>query len=311
MLIQSKNAISPPFLVNNYFKNFLEDHTVSILKLCLASASEQFVSSLEESFRSERSRHVLCAAMLTITAVGAIGTSPAQAQSWAGQSAATADGALLPQDSAGRWGDMLGGTLGRVLAGSVGTSSNSVIARQVQIVASGVAQEVGSNLGRRAAVSQYKNADSVPQSQQGQKTVVKYSQDNLDVLALRALVANDDLARAVASLDNTSTLNDRYTKALGALEVGMRNAITQGYDVMPWMAARAALQKPVVSVAHAELSNLGKPMIERLCRPGGPGMAAVSAALKPNDDRSLAQLSAQYQRPTISIRSIPIEDFGR
>lgn len=315
---------------------------MSILKLCIASAAQQFITFAAKELLSDRAKNLMSTVTLSLAAAAVVLPTAAQAQVWAGQSASSG-GSVLPQGSAGRWGDLLGGTLGRVLAASVGGSSNTELGRRVQDVVSGVSEEVGRNVGRKAAESPYQSQSEqtvrgrsadfarltgepyyAPVAQESvwneskprpgrllpaQSPLIFQHQDHLDLLALKAVVANDDLMRArMPPVSRTSVLDNANVFALTSFELALRSEQQQGLDVQPWMAVRSALLRPIGTVSQEEFVALSSPMIDRITRPGGPGASAIdsSSVNQVSDMRTLNVLRQQA-----GVRSMPIENFGR
>lgn len=323
---------------------------MSMLKLCLASASQQFIVYAKTELLSANAKAMMATVTLALAAAAVATPTPAQAQMWGGQTAAAqANNSVLPQNSAGRWGDLLGGSLGRVLGAGVGGGSNTELGRRMQDVVSGVSEEVGRNVGRRAAERPYQNVQNaqdvqasptaqaqslrlaryVPQTGSSQDQPhagsialvghllpyqVPFSsvhhQDNLDLLALKAVVANDDLARArmVPVSSNSSRLDNLNVLALTSFELALRTAQEQGVNIQPWVAVRSAVLSPVGSIAQAQFVALGAPMIERLSRPGGPGVTALDLSY---ESQVSGLRSVNTQRQQAAVRSMPIENFGR
>lgn len=318
---------------------------MNMLKLCLESASQQFISFVSPELLSERAKLLMASAALALAAAAVVAPTSAQAQTWAGQTAASqANAPVLPQSSAGHWGDMLGGSIGRVLGASVGGAANSELGRRMQGVVMGVSEEVGRNVGRQAAQRPYQDsaevtygrsvpnnpfnraqvnpralapatpAYSVPIATVGrsgtiQQQALSHVQDNLDLLALKAVVANDDMVRAgLARSNGVGTLEVLEARALANFEVGLRTAVEQGVNVQPWMPVRSALLLPVGTVSQQEFINLGRPMAERLNRSDGPGLNSLDL----NNDRHMAEMRALNRAAQQNaVRSMPIENFGR
>lgn len=270
---------------------------MSALHRCFLSASQQFMSVAKPAILNARSQNLVAAVLIAIAAVSTFSApTNANAQVWAGGVGGTTSqqgsNSPLPQSSAGRYGELMGGVLGRAAGGVVaGNSSNSDIGRRTQAVVTGIGEEVGRNLGRAGAEKPYEppgnhikgrpggpdysNGATSNSSKLTPATPV-YERDHLDKLGLRAIFANSEAIKAGDAYRGGSSVpmreaTDFYNQSLRNFEMALRATADRGFDIQPWMDARQALQQPLRAVPEQRMAELGSTMYSNLSRPGGPG----------------------------------------
>ena len=202
---------------------------------------------------------------------------------------------LLPQQSASRWGQMLGGVVGQGVASSLGIQN-----RDLSRVVSGVAYEVGRNAGGVAATSGY---DSRTNNQSRNQVVPMQvvQADHLDTQAMRAVIAHERAELVMSQQGrNSPAMRDAeysFRDALRTLENSMRVAEQNRNDVSPWKQLQSALAAPIGSVSPAYIAQLSQPSLSRLQRPGGPGLQAFQQQLERQGSLPPGLIPQQYQQP--------------
>lgn len=246
---------------------------MSALLRSFLSASQQFAAAAPGELLNPRARQAVAATLIVMAAGVAVPVdAQAQANYWNQNGESNQ---VLPSNSAGRWGEMLGSALGRAAAVAAGgPNASSDLGRRAQDAFSGVTEEVGRNIGRTAATRPY----GAQGSNRGLAAAPVFEQDHLDTLGLRAIVAT-----VPAGGRNVSP---QYEQAVRNFEMAIRATSDRGFDVQPWMEARQALQQPPGSVPYNRMVEIGRPMSSRLNRQNGPGFQVVDFQ---------AQAQAQYQ----------------
>lgn len=265
---------------------------MSAIAKCMISASQQFVGAALPAILHQQSRGLMAATLIALAATAGLSPSTAQAQQayqWGSGASSNANEGVLPQQSAGRWGELLGSVAGRAAGVMLGGSgATSVIGRAAQEASAGIGDEIGRNVGRSAAQSPYtaSKTNSVV-------AMPAYERDHLDTLGLRAIFAN---AEAVRAGDNYSgagrDASDRYNQAQRSFELAMRSTADRGFPVTAWLQVRDALQQPLRAVPEARFADLARAMSERLQRPGGPGFVTATS----NNTNSLESLRVSMQQ---------------
>ncbi|MHB1201305.1 MAG: hypothetical protein ACYCZ6_17500 [Polaromonas sp.] len=239
------------------------------------------MSAAQPAVLSPRARALVSTVMIALSASAMLTPESAKAQYvWGGPGATPpADQSALPASSAGRWGDMLGGAVGRAAGVALGGggAATTAIGRSMQDISSGVGQEVGRNLGRAAAQMPYQSGAAVARAgnqsiQQSIQATPDIERDYLDKLGLDAVFANGRAvqARSGPAQDYRSAQALRDS-TMRDFELALRSTTSRGFTVDPWMDVRTALQQPLGSVPEYRFTQYAETMSARLQRPGGPG----------------------------------------
>ena len=263
---------------------------MSALLRSFISASQQFAAAAPAELLNPRARQIVAASLIAVAAsMAAPVDAQAQSNYWT-QGGQSAEAQVLPSNSAGRWGEMLGSALGRAAAVAVGgPNASSELGRRAQDAFSGVTEEVGRNVGRSAATKPY----GAQGSNRGIASAPLIEQDHLDTLGLRAIVATVPAAGR--------NVSPQYDQAVRSFEMAIRATADRGFDVQPWMEARQALQQSPGSVPYNRMVEIGRPMSSRLNRQNGPGFQVVDTQIQyqsQNQPQNHAPAQAQPQYPT-------------
>lgn len=257
----------------------------------LENASLQFIGRASPELLLPNAKRFTAAAVL------ALGSSMAAAQGqyvW-GDGTGSGSGAnnqepILAPSTVSRWGGIMGSVLGRAAAVSVvGSSGTSEIARAAQSAVSGIAEEVGRNVGRSASQQPYKQV-AVPLAER----------DTLDTAGLNALFASGRANEQLRKGNwNDPAYRDAMTQrdeSLRSLERVTRVVSERGYVVTPWTDLRSALA--LNGASEAQLVKLAEPMAARLHRPGGPGYTAQATVPARTLGAMLENMHAQQRANT-------------
>ena len=269
---------------------------MNALSRTLQSASQQFIANAQPVILTPKTRAIVMASALAVLAGVSVSPSARAQYVWGngGQSAATQDGTAPPvvsQGSVSRWGELLGGVVGRVAGSSIaGGAATSVIGRTVQDAAASVAEEAGRNLGRSAVT---------PSTSRTVKVLPLAESDYIDTAGLNALFAHGQAARAVLaerhdSVDTNALLVAR-ARTLREFDLAIRTSAGRGFDVAPWSQALALLQRPVGSTPESQLVQQGQAMSDRLYRAGGPGYRVPTEASTTSLERMRINMQARSQ----------------
>lgn len=263
---------------------------MSALKQALLSASQQFMFVAQPAILNVRARSLVAAAAMALATAAAVMPAPASAQNvfWGQGGAQNNNSGVLPENSAGRWGEMLGSAVGRAAGAMLGgNNASSDIGRRAQEVITGVTEEVGRNVGRGVATQPYANQQGTSSNQ----AMPVYEQDFLDTAGLRAIFANGEASRLPRNTAAGRDAADRYDQAQREFELALRASSDRGFSINQWIAARSVLQQPLRSVPEERLAAIAQAMSSRLYRPGGPGFQAVQN----NRSSSLESLRVSMQ----------------
>lgn len=245
----------------------------------LTSLAQQFAAAVDADRMRGAMTKVLVSSALAMSA--AVATTEAMAQQTQ---------SVLPQQSGIYWGQMLGQVLGAT-AGAV--AAQNIENQGVAQVVTGVATEVGRNLGGMAAKEAYQPSGSAAQP----GAMPLHMRDRLDNAGLAAAFAFDQYAQVLADSKvgraTRAQLNDAqsaFWAARDALTYQARDLQSRGYGAQPWFQLSNALSQNVISKSH--IAELAQPMAERLNRPGGPGYVSSERA---QSRSSLSELRARVE----------------
>lgn len=192
----------------------------------------------------------------------------------------------LPERQATRWGENIGGAIGRMVGMGAITNPTNPAGRAVQSAVIGVAEDAGRWAGGVAAAKPYEKS---PVDQASAANRVPTSErDHLDTLGLRAIFASEDLLRTSRDSRQYRAASDNLYNAQRNFEMAYRGAAERRVDVQPWAELREVLQTAHRGASEQRLAELGKPLAQRLNRPEGPGYDTQGAQANP-----LAQLRQQ------------------
>lgn len=250
---------------------------MSVLSRILLSASRQFVAAAPVSILSPQARLITTASLLALSALGA---APASAQTYAwgnGGGDRSGNSSVLPEQSAGRWGEVVGGVLGRA-AGALasGTDATTEVGRRLQAVSAGVGEEVGRNLGRVTAKQPYAfddraGATSPAAVAAALNAMPLIERDHLDTMGVNAILSYGPAAAVSSQSSAYRDIQVSHQAAVRQFELSLRAVADRGFSIAPWADARAALLQPLRTVPEARYVQYAQEMTQRLRRPGGPG----------------------------------------
>lgn len=251
---------------------------MSVIGKTMQSLAQQFGRMYEVERMSGALPKVLLSATLAVST--AVAVSEAQAQQ-------SQQRPVLPEQSAVRWGEVLGQTLGGVVGAA---ASKDVDNPGVGRVISGVISEVGRNVGGNTVRGAYSGtAASVPEA----------VRDQLDQAALRAAFAFEDYERTLVAWENgqvsRSQVNaamDAFGRARDRFAGEIRVASGRGVSTAEWAPLKSELSRSRVDAGY--VAQLVRPMAERLQRPGGPGYRAESRGAS-----SLSDLRARVESRSV------------
>lgn len=237
---------------------------MSALSRCIQSAAFKLLSAAAtDPLVLHPSLRALVLASAAIAGVSA--AVPVQAQD---------AGSAISQNSVSRWGEILGGVVGRsVVAAIGGRSSYSEIGRRTQDIAAQVGEEVGRNVGRTAVTEPFKPSKAAPSATHVPMPLTV--SDRLDTAALNAIYAHGQAIEVSSHASNGSPsvveAQNYRQQTVGGFFLEHRAAANQGFDVSPWAQSLMALSRQMGDVPANQFVMLGRPMMERLHRQGGPG----------------------------------------
>ncbi|WP_371436215.1 hypothetical protein [Polaromonas sp.] len=237
---------------------------------CLQAASHQFVANAQPTILAPRAKALVMASALVVLAAVTVSPAAKAQYVWGngGQNTSNNDRSqpVISQNSVSRWGEVLGGVVGRAagtsMAGSAGTTA---IGRTVQNAVSGMSEEVGRNLGRSAATEPFRSANNIPAAES----------DYIDTAGLNAIFAHGQAAQQALTgrrnspdYQNVMAARDR---TLREFDLAIRASANRGFNVGQWTQVRSMLLRPVGTTPEPELVAQGQTMSGRLYRQGGPG----------------------------------------
>lgn len=259
---------------------------MSAFQRALLTASEQVLLAAPDAALSRWGLTTKYAVM------AALAISGASAMAWSNSQ----DRGPLPEPQARRWGENVGGAVGRMVGMGVGTNSSNPAGRAAGAAVVGIAEDIGRWAGGRAASKPYetgpadatKAADRIPTA----------DRDHLDTLALRAIFAADDLVKVAPDSRDRRALGDALYRAQRNFEVAYRGASERGIEVWPWLSLRDAIaqaHRDTDGVNAQRLADLGQAPAQRLNRPGGPGFDRQATTVNPIDQLRAQARGAQAQ----------------
>jgi len=192
----------------------------------------------------------------------------------------------LPERQAQRWGENIGGAIGRIVGSSAITNPSNSAGRAVQSAVIGIAEDVGRWAGGVAATKPYEK-NPVDQANAANR-VPPAERDHLDTLGLRAIFASEELLRTPRDSRQYRAAADNLYNAQRNFEMAYRGAAERRVDVQPWAELREVLQTAHRGASEQRLAELGAPLVQRLNRPDGPGYDTQGSQANP-----LAQLRQQ------------------
>lgn len=266
-------------------------NTGGAVKNAMRSLSIQFMAFSEPQALNHAVRKIAVASVLIASAVAA------QAQQ------SQRNGVLLPEQSAGRWGSVVGGA---VLGSVASTATGDRLLNQVL---TGVATEVGRNGGRIVATAPYDGASSTSRSPtnysggfySNYRPIDPRQADQIDTLALRTAFAYEEYVKVMPK-DGRMVTSSFHQAALNPLisqrnqfEMAYRTARSNGYDVSPWNQIATTFRAPVGTITLSQISSETAPIAERLYRPGGPGFSQQQRVENMDSLRQKMEILRQQQ----------------
>lgn len=289
---------------------------MSALSRCLLAASHQFLRIAQPAVLSPSAKMIVTAAVMALAATGAFSEKAnAQGYVWGNGSSNSSYGnngnenqSALPAASAGRWGEVLGGVMGRA-AGVVmsGGPATSEIGRRMQEVSSGIGEEVGRNMGRTTAQAPYGNSrgnnPGVLNPREISTALLEIpliERDHLDTLGTNAIFAYAPAAETPPNSPTYQSAQLGRENAVRNFEMSLRAVSDRGFNVSPWAPLRMALQQPLNSMPSARFVQYGQEMTQRLQRQGGPGYQVPQAYLQSQQPQQpMYQQPVYQQRPQV------------
>lgn len=246
---------------------------MSALKRCLLAASQQIALKAPDTAINKATLMTRYAVMATLamTAAGA--------HAWG-------DDSPMPERQAVRWGESIGGAVGRMLGAGAVVNANNPASRAVQSAAIGISEDVGRWMGGRSVGAAYEKSPA--DARAAAERVPMAERDHLDSLGLKAIFAADDMVKTPRDSREYRAASDTFYYAQRNFEMAVRSASERRVDISPWVELRDVLQQAQRSLPEQRLAELGQPLVQRLNRPGGPGFNRQTAQINP-----LAQLRQQ------------------
>ena len=232
---------------------------MSAFSRCLQSAREQIALVAPESSLNRSYLLARCAAVATLAMAGAT------AHAWNDPQ----QQGPLPERQATRWGENIGTAVGRMVGSSAIGNPTNPAARAVQSAVIGIGEDVGRWAGGRAAAKPYERGPAdLANVANG---IAPADRDHLDTLGLRTIFAAEELARTPSNSRDYRVKGDSLYQAQRNFEMAYRAAAERRVDTSPWAELREALTQAHRSFQEVRMAELGRPLAERLNRPGGPG----------------------------------------
>lgn len=254
---------------------------------CFQSASHQFMLNAQPTLLSPKARALVMASSLVLLASLSASPSARADYVWGnGRSDVTSQESqdkkapAVSQNSISRWGERLGGVVGRV-AGSaavVGTGiGNSQIGRTVQNAVTGMAEEAGRNLGR-GAVSPTPEQTTKP----APAVMPDAERDFIDTSGLNAVFAHGQAAQIAATKPNSFNYSHpafvARDRTMREFDLALRTSSSRGFPITQWTQVRSMLERPLGATPETQLVAQAQQMSERLYRQGGPGYRMPSSS---------------------------------
>lgn len=240
---------------------------MSAIARCLQSASHQFQAAAAPAILTQRSKSLVMASALVVLAGVSIAPSVKAQYVWGngGQNSNRSE-PTLSENTAARWGQILGGAVARAGSGAIiGSSATTAVGRTMQNAVTGISEEVGRNIGRNVAQEPFRHANRPPAAEV----------DYIDTAGLNAIFATDR-ATAAAVRGNRSSAEYRAAMAerdqtVRAFDLAVRSTAERGFNTSQWSELRAMLLRPLGSTPEVQFAAQGRVMADRLNREGGPG----------------------------------------
>lgn len=249
------------------------------LARCFQSASLQFIANAQPAVLSPRAKAlVMATALVLVSGVSVMPSAHAADYVWGngGRSTTGQDGQatqektpVVSENSVNRWGEILGGVIGRVAGAAIGgNAATSAIGRTAQDAVTSMSEEAGRNIGRGAVAKAPRLMPAV-------------ERDYIDTVGLNAVFAHGQAAQLAVSgrrdAPQSQSVFLARDRSVREFDLAVRNSANRGFPVTQWAQVRAMLDRPVGTIPEAHLVSQAQLMSDRLYRPGGPGYRVPSS----------------------------------